>query len=506
MKDVVQTPLLRSPTLILNGVAIDLRNETLSQPQVGSVSLRPQAFAVLRFLIAHPNRILSKRELGDAVWNGAAVTDDSLVQCIHEIRRALGDDQHTVVQTASRRGYRLVLPQERRPASSADPSISVLPFRQLHGQNKAEIAEGLTQDLAARLYKIRGLLVVAGRPRECTDPRQVAAELGVRYLLNGSVRGSGTHFRVVVELIDGVTGGLVWAEKFDGTDDNIFDLQDRLSAQIVGAVEPAICRAEIDRVRRKRPEGLDAYESCLKAIPHVLANTKEHGERAIQLLTGALEIDPEYIPAHAYAAWCREQLYLRNGLDPADKAAALRHADVALGVGSDDPHAIGIAAFVRGNMTQDYDTAAVLLDRALALNGSSPLTLGFSALVSAHGEQFARARDHAQRALRLSAPSDPLNYHPYCALTLATLFAGDFAEAERYATLAIRANPVFSVPYAYLATSLFRLGKRDAARRAASRLLAVSPSYTVDAFERTTLFRPRNVELIADSLRRVGVP
>jgi TolB-like protein len=497
-------PSLPTPrTLVVNGVAIDLENETLFQPKGGTIELRPQAFAVLRYLIAHPNRILSKSELIDAVWNGAAVTDDSLVQCIHEIRRALGDHQHTILQTASRRGYRLVLPQEPQPASPGTPSLAVLPFRQLDGLSPGDFADGLTADLTASLSKIRGLLVVACRSRATSDPRDVAVQLGVRYLLDGSVRKSGHQLRITVDIVDGSTGGHVWADMFNGADDEIFDLQDRLVEQIVGVVEPSIRRAEIERARRKRPASLDAYELYLRAIPHVLANTKDDGEKAIKLLNGALAIDPEFLPAHAYAAWCCEQLYLRNGLNPADRAAALRHADFALGVNSDDPQAIGIAGFVRANLTGDYDSALEVLDRALALNGKSPLTLGFSALVSAHGEHVARAIEHAMRALRLSPPDDPLNYHPYCALTVANLFAGDFAEAAKHAQSAIRANPAFSIAHAYLVTSLVRLGKLDAARQAAGRLLEVAPTFTVDGFG---LGRATQMKMIADALRMVELP
>jgi TolB-like protein len=490
-------------TLILNRVAIDLENETLTQPLGGTVELRPQAFAVLRYLIAHPNRILSKSELLAAVWNGTAVTDDSLVQCIHEIRRALGDDRHAILQTASRRGYRLVLPQDPSPAPPSTPSIAVLPFRQLDGSTPTEFADGLTADLAASLSKIRGLLVMACRTRATSEPRDIATQLGVRYLLNGSVRRAGSQLRITVEIIDGTTGGHVWADKFNGADSGIFDLQDSLIERIVGVVEPSIRRAEIERARRKRPASLDAYELYLRAIPHVLANTKEDGEKAINLLDRALEIDPDFLPAHAYVAWCREQLYLRSGLDPADRAAALRHADIALDVNSDDPQAIGIAGFVRANLTGDYASALEVLDRALALNGNSPLTLGFSALVSAHGEHVARAIEHAMRALRLSPPDDPLNYHPYCALTVANLFAGDFAAAARHATSAIRANPAFSIAHAYLVTSLVRLGKLDAARQAADRLLEVAPTFTVDGFGSG---RTQQMRMIADALRAVDLP
>jgi tetratricopeptide (TPR) repeat protein len=276
--------------------------------------------------------------------------------------------------------------------------------------------------------------------------------------------------------------------------------------QIAGGIEPAIRRAEIARARRKRPGSLDAYDLCLRAVPHALSNTADGAATALALLEEALALDPDYLPAHGYAAWCREQRYLRQGFDPADRAAALAHADAALGVLSDDPQVIGIAAFVRANLTRDYDAAVEALDRALAMNGNSPLVLGFSALVAAHSERHARAVEHAGRALALSPPDDPMNYHPWCALTVANLFAGLHAEAARFAALTIRANPGFSVAHAYLVASLVNLGDLDAARTAASRLLEVAPSFTVAGFARMDLFRPPLTAALAQALATAGLP
>ncbi|MEJ1933119.1 tetratricopeptide repeat protein [Nostoc sp. NIES-2111] len=388
-------------------------------------------------------------------------------------------------------------------ASPGTPSLAVLPFEQLDGPTPRYFSDGLAADLGASLSKIRGLRVVVCSSHTTTDLRDLAAQLGVRYLLKGRARKPGDQLRITVEIVDGATGGHVWADMFEGADNEVFDVHDEIIEHIVGVVEPSIRRAEIERARNMRPTSLDAYALYLKAVPHVFANTKRDGEKAIRLLSDALKIEPDFLPAHAYAAWCFEQQYLRNGFDPADRVAALTHADIALGVNTDDAQAIGIAGFVRANLTGDYDSALDVLDRALALNGNSPLTLGFSALVSAHGERLARAIEHATRALRLSLPNDPLNYHPFCALTVANLFAADFAEAAKHATSAIRVNPAFSIAHAYLVTSLVRLGKIEAARQAATRLLELDPAFTVDGFG---MGRAAQIEMIADALRRAGVP
>ena len=173
---------------------------------------------------------------------------------------------------------------------------------------------------------------------------------------------------------------------------------------------------------------------------------------------------------------------------------------------ADDPQAMSIGAFVRANLTRDYDGAAEVLDRALAMNGNSALAFGFSALVAAHSERHERAVAHAGKALRLSPLDDPLNYHPYCALALTNLFAGRFAESIKYASLTVRANPGFTVPYAYLVAGQVNLGNLEAAQAAAARLLEVAPAFTVAGFARMNLFRPPLMERITAALRRAGLP
>ena len=182
---------------------------------------------------------------------------------------------------------------------------------------------------------------------------------------------------------------------------DIFDLQDKLTEQIVGAIEPSVRRAEIDRARRKPPNSLEAYDLYLRALPHAHANSPAETDEALRLLHQSLKLDSNYLAAHGYAAWCHEQRYFRAGFHAQDRTAALEHADIALGINSDDPNAISMGAFVRAILTRDYDGAIGPLDRALAMNANSALALGFSALVSSHSERYDRAIDHAQRALRL---------------------------------------------------------------------------------------------------------
>lgn len=390
-------------TLVLNGkVTVDLEGETLRLENGETLTLRPQAFAVLRHLVQNANRLVSKAELLEAIWGGTAVTDDSLVQCIHEIRRALGNERYTLLATVSRRGYRLSLEQsgEHKPRA---PSIAVLPFINLSGAEPNDyFADGLVEDIITNLSKIPGLFVIArnssfGFRGESADPRTISAELHVRYLLQGSVRRHEGRLRINAQLVEGASATLVWADRFEGAAADLFDLQDRLTEQIVGA-------------------------------------------------------------------------------------------------------------FVRANLTRDYEAAVEVLDRALALNHNSAMAFGFSSLVGAHSEQHQRAVEHAHKALRLSPLDDPLNYHPYCALALTHLFTHAYGDAARYSALAVRANLGFSIPYAYLAASHVGSGNLEAARSASRRLLEVAPGFSVGNYLRTNLLRPHLMEELAVALRTAGIP
>ena len=197
------------------------------------------------------------------------------------------------------------------------------------------------------------------------DVRQVAKELDVRYVLEGSVRKAANRLRITGQLIEGATATHVWADKFEGAAEDIFDLQDRITENIVGAIEPSMRRAEIDRARRKRPGSLDAYDLYLRAMPHVHANTPADTDEALRLLNEALRLDPNYATAHGYAAWGHEQRFFRGGFHPEDRAAALEHADHALSIDANDAQALSIGAFVHAKITRDYEGAIGVLDRAL---------------------------------------------------------------------------------------------------------------------------------------------
>ena len=238
-------------------------------------------------------------------------------------------------------------------------------------------ADGLVEDLITSLSKFPGLFVIARNSSFAykgtggRHPQGRGGELGVRYVLEGSVRRAANRLRITGQLIEGAPATHVWADKFEGALEDVFDLQDRLTESIVGAIEPSVRRAEIERARRKRPERLDAYDLYLRRIASRLCEHARRYRRGAAAARRMLRLDPNNAAAHGYTAWCHEQRFLRGGFHPEDRDAALKHAGVALGIGTEDPQALCIGAFVHANITHDYESAIGALDRALEMNGNS---------------------------------------------------------------------------------------------------------------------------------------
>ena len=282
-------------------------------------------------------------------------------------------------------------------------------------------------------------------------------------------------------------------------------MQDLLTDSIVGALEPTLRRVEIERARSKRPEGLDAYDLYLRALPHAFDNTLTENDEAIRLLNKSLSLDPNYAPAHAHAAWCHEQRFFRGGFNQDDRTAALEHARLAIEFGADNTQALSIATFVQAIITHDFERAIRILDPALKINSNSALAFGFSALLHACNGNYPRASEDAQKALRLS-PSDPLNYHPNLALATVCFFTGEFEKAVHYVTLITQAKPNFTVPFPFLIASYVNLDRFDLAQEASNRLLEVASDFTISGFVQADYWGPSSMQMLASGLRKAGLP
>ena len=320
------------------------------------------------------------------------------------------------------------------------------------------------------------------------------------------MRRAANRLRITGQLVEGTRATHVWADKFEGAVEDVFDLQDRLTESIVGAIEPSMRRAEIERARRKRPDRLDAYDLYLRALPHAYANTPADTDEALRLLNEALRLDPNYAAAHGHAAWCHEQRFLRGGFHPEDRAAALKHAGVALGIGTDDPQALCIGAFVHANITHDYESAIGALDRALEMNGNSALAFGFSALVHTFCERYERATDHALKALA-PQPVRSIELPPLSGAwrgsTCSPAASRKPSPIRPWQSRPIPASACFT-PTSWRAMSISTASMRRA--RQPQRLLEIAPGFTVSGFVRMDLVRPALMEAFATALRQAGLP
>jgi adenylate cyclase len=327
----------------------------------------------------------------------------------------------------------------------------------------------------------------------------------VRYVLEGSVRRSGNHVRVTGQLIETETATHVWADRFEGTLEDIFALQDEMTMSVIGAVEPTLRRAEVERARRKRPDNLDAYDLYLRALPFAATSMPGDADKALPMLEEALRLEPDYAAVHGFIAWCHEQRYLRGGLRKETREAARRHAHAAIEAGGDDAMALAMGGFVVGVVERDYETALEALDRSLALSPSSALAFGFSAIIRAWLGDYATAIEHAGIGIRLS-PYDPMIFLPYVGLAYAHFFAGNFVKAASAASRASTANPRFSVPCYLHTAALQRLGRHDEAKARANDLLELQPGFTVSGLVAGNITSPERMDLLAGALREVGLP
>jgi len=392
------------------------------------------------------------------------------------------------------------------------PSIAVLPFANLSGDPDQEyFADGMVEDIITGLSRIKWVFVIARNSTfaykgKSMDVKLVGRELGVRYVLEGSVRRSANRVRIAAQLIDATSGTHIWAERYDRALDDIFAVQDELTISVLGVIEPTLRHAEIERAKRKRPDSLDAYDLYLRALPFAFTAMPQDASEALAFLERAIDLEPDYAAAHAIIAWCHEQRYLRGGLNEETKRTALHHARRAIAIGGDDAGALATAGFVIAVIEFDYETATAAFDRSFALSSSSALALGFSSIVRAWKGDDAIAVEQAQRAIRLS-PFDPLLYLPYVGLAYAHFASGRYEDAAAAAARASQSNPTFSPPYVLHAAALANLGRDVEAAAIVDRLRELESELTVSTAIRSARYAnsDKNAEL-GDGLRRAGLP
>jgi TolB-like protein/class 3 adenylate cyclase len=396
------------------------------------------------------------------------------------------------------------------PAVPNAPSIAVLPFDNLSRDIEQNyFADGIVDDIVNGLARIKWLFVI-GRNSSAVykgkaDVKQIGRDLGVRYLLEGSIRKSGNRVRVTSQLIEAQTGAHLWAERYDRSLSDIFEVQDDIAMSVVGAIEPNLRTAEIERVKRTRPNSLDAYDLLMRALPFAYTAMPEDSTKAIPMLEKALAIDPDYAAAHAALAWCAHQRFSRGGLSEEDRSGAVQHAAAAITHGGDDATALAIAGFVIALDAHDSDTALSVFDRALALSSSNVFALRCSAITLAWMGKSELAIERAQLALRLS-PYDALSFLAYIPLSVSYFSLKQFEMAASAARHAASSNPRFSVPLALLAAALVRLGRNVEARAVGMQVLALDRAFSIGRFAVTVGLSSRVFDAFANAWREAGLP
>ncbi|MCZ6859272.1 MAG: adenylate/guanylate cyclase domain-containing protein [Alphaproteobacteria bacterium] len=374
---------------------------------------------------------------------------------------------------------------EAAPLKQPDkPSIAVLPFDNMSGDVEQDyFADGMVEDIITGLSRIKWLFVIARNSSfafkgKSVDVRQVGRQLGVRYVLEGSVRKASNRVRVTGQLIEAETGRHVWAERYDRALDDVFAIQDELTMSVVAAIEPSLRQAEIERVKRKRPDNLDAYDLALRAIPQVYPAMPDGAAKALPLLESALELEPDYAMAHGFAAWSHEILFARGGAGEASRLGAVRHAHAAIAHGRDDAIALSLGGFVMGLVAHDREAARQAFEAALALSPSCALTYNLGSVVMVFAGEADRSIEWGERALRLS-PIDPMNYAPWFSITLGYFQRGEYQAAAEAAHKVFQANPYWSSAHFVLAATHAKLGRLDAAKSAAKRVIELQPGFSI---------------------------
>ena len=361
------------------------------------VAIAPKVFDLLDFLIRNRERVVSKDDLINAIWNGRSVSDAALTTRLNAARSAIGDSgqEQRLVKTLPRKGFRFVGPvleaqwpsdapvaddqmEHQKPALALPdkPSIAVLPFQNLSGDPEQEyFADGMVEDIITGLSRSKLLFVISRNSSfiykgKAVDIKRISRELGVRYVLEGSVRKAGKRIRVTGQLIDASTDAHIWADKFDSDLEDIFDLQDRLTSSVIGAISPQLERAEIERARRKPTESLQAYDYYLRSKFSIYQWTREGSGEALRMTKLAISLDPAFAVAYASAANIFGQRKGFGWIEDAakERAESRQLAERAMQLDKDDPVVLAHAANVYSYMLEEPETGSAFAARAVALD------------------------------------------------------------------------------------------------------------------------------------------
>jgi adenylate cyclase len=527
---------MRGRKLAVNGVIADFDSETLRTNLGHSVVLRPQAFAVLRYLTEHADRLVTKDELMDALWPGLAVTDDSLVQCIHEIRRAFQDNDRILLKTAPKRGYRLVLPADPGHRPSGEPegpadaareswlgaasavdggnlaerakvSIAVLPFVNMSSNPDQEyFSDGITEDVITDLSRWKTIAVASRNSTsrfkgQRVDTQTAGRELGVRFLVEGSVRRLGESIRITVQLSDAPTGNQVWAERYDRPMANLFALQDEVVRSIVGTLIGRVYVSAAEHLRRRPPSNPAAYDLTMRGnwLAWDQPSTRVEAKRCFEQ---AINLDPGYGLPHSLLALiliydCHRML--AESREVLDRAFVLAKRGVEL-AGHESTSHMALAFLYMER--RSFDRALSHMERAVEINPVDPTTQADLGLLLSRIGRAEEGLNHLRDARRIDPYFGPSWYWPTLGITQFVLrhyveALADFDRSE------LRGADTTAI----VAGCCAKLGHVTRARELVARCLAIQPGATIgDLVARTVFKEASDSEHLAECLRLAGMP
>lgn len=495
------------------------------------IAVQPQAFDLLTYLVQNRDRVVSKDDLLTALWGGRIVADSTLATHINAVRRAIGDsgEEQTLIRTFARKGFRFVgkvqsLASGAQPALSIvatnsprpvaprfdRPAIAVLPFVNMTDEPGQEyFSDGISEDIITALSKLRWFFVIARNSSFSYKGRSVrikelAEELGVDYVVEGSVRKDRERVRITAQLIDVATGRHLWAERYDRDLAGIFAMQDEITEAIVATIEPQLYAAENFRAQRKAPENLDAWGLVMRALQHFWRMSREDNFAAQKLLEQAIAIDPDYAQALAVLAFSRMS-GAHLGWEDAQAAAqfAERAALTAVRADGDDPWANLALATAYSQLGRLEDSLAAF-ETTLKLNPSFSLALGVYGLILSWNGRSREATEAARRALRLS-PRDPFATIYYGVAAYAAFIERDYAEAIRLSRASIRLRSDFVGSYRVITAAAGMTGDMELAQAMLQALRRVQPNISLAWVARHIPLVPEQREHFLEGLRRAGL-
>jgi adenylate cyclase len=511
---------------------LDLERLCVDGPS-GQAKLRRKSFEVLRYLVEHAGRVVTKEEVMNAVWPDVTVSDESLTQCIRDVRRAIGDESQRIIKTVPRRGYLLDVSisasdvpsaQASEPKTGATvefpssapplpnkPSIAVLPFTNMSSDSQQEyFSDGITEDIITALSRLRWFFVIARNSTfaykgQSADVKQIARDLGVRYLLEGSVRKSGQRVRITAQLVDAITARHIWAERYDHELTDIFELQDEITASVAAAIEPKLLAAEGVRAETRSIDDLDAWDLVARALSHFWKLTAAGSEKAIVVLRQAVERHPNYAPAHSMLAFALLGSAHVGWTPPgSDRVLATQLAHRALELDDSDPWAhmaLGNLAIIN----HQTDEAVRHFRSALDLNPNFATAYGYMGLALVHDGQSEEALHRFEQAMRMS-PRDPFNARILAGVSAAHYLRGRYPEAVKWARQAVQLRPGVLGGHRMLCASLAQAGQVDEAKAAMNTLRQLQPDISIAVVKQSVPYAAKEMAHFLDGLCKAGLP